>query len=157
MGTRSSYRVIERYYDTNKQKKLEQKLINVYHQYDGYPDGHPLDTFKWLSKSIVVNGIGSIVDENGERPINENDIVFNGASCLAAQLIAKQKDGVGGVYVKPISSFGKCWENYLYDIIVDFNTKEITIKAYHNGKRKTVIFEGTPVEYVEKFSKVEVE
>lgn len=139
MGTRSNYRVIDRY--TQEGKTYNNKLVNIYVQYDGYPDGHPLDTAKWLATGKVVNGLGS---EDKDKTI------FNGAGCLAAQLVARLKDGPGNTYINSMSSWGKCWEDYLYDIIV-IEEKTINIVAYENSKPKKKIFEGTPEEYIENF------
>lgn len=142
MGTRSTYRFIET--STNDEGKVSHKKIAlVYFQYDGYPEGHPLNTAKWLASGKVVNGIGS----------GDIGLIFNGAGCLTAQFIAKHKDGPGGVYLEPVSSRGNCWEDYLYDIIIDFNTKSIIMIAYRNMKKKKKLFEGTPAEFVEYFDK----
>ncbi len=136
MGTRSSYSVIE----TVGKKRTH--LLSLYIQYDGYPDGHPVETAKWLSKGIVVNGFSSS---------GEDEIIFNGAGCLAAQLIAKMKIGVGGVYVQPKEEVGNSWEEYLYDIVVDFDKKTVKFIAYENGEKKKKFFEGTPGEYYKKY------
>ena len=145
MGTRSTYRVIERRKD-EKGKKKDTPFCLVYLQYDGYPDGHPLETAKWLSRGMVVNGFGLIKDD---------EIVFNGTGCLAAQLVAYHKDGTGGTYLCPLSHRGKSWEDYLYDIIVDVDTQQITYICYQNDKKK--LFEGSPLEFVAKYDKVKQE
>lgn len=142
MGTRSSYRFIETFRN-DEGKVIENKIALVYFQYDGYPNGHPLDTAEWLASGKVVNGIG--YDDKG--------LIFNGAGCLTAQFIAKYKDGPGGVYLEPLSSRGNCWEDYLYDIIIDNNTKSIIMIAYRNLKKKKKLFEGTPAEFIEYFDK----
>lgn len=116
MGTRSTYRVIEK--GEYQGKKWENKLLLLYLQFDGYPSGHPSETAEWLASGTVVNGLG--VDNKG--------LVFNGASCLAAQLVAKLKDGPGGTYIYPIQHRGKCGEDYVYDIIVDRTARD------ENGK-----------------------
>ena len=137
MGTRSTYRIIEKFHDNETNKDVSKNICLVYVQYDGYPEGHPLDTAQWLSKGKVVNGIS--MDEESER-------IFNGAGCLAAQFIAEMKDGPGGVYMSALSSRGQSWEDYLYDIIVDFDTKQITYKCFENGykTKNKKLFEGTP-------------
>ena len=135
MGTRSTYRVIDSY--EYQEKIHNKKLVHVYFQYDGYPNGHPLDVAKWLSEGMLVNGIG-IVDDR---------LIFNGAGCLAAQFISKYKDGPGGVYIQSADSFGESWEDYLYDIIVE-GGKKIKMIAYENGDKRKMIFEGTPQEFV---------
>jgi hypothetical protein len=145
MGTRSTYRVIEQY--KNEDGSIENNnLVLVYRQYDGYPTGHPLETAEWLATAKVVNGLG----------MSETQLVFNGAGCLAAQLIAKFKDGPGGTYVHNLESRGECWEDYLYDIIV---TEDRTIEyvCYDNNEDKTEIFRGTPSDFIKKYQKEEVE
>ena len=152
MGTRSTYRVIEEWTDDRpeaKVKKGQNKLILMYAQFDGYPEGHPLETAKWLSDGKVVNGIGS----------NDKGLIFNGAGCLAAQLVAKYKDCVGGYYINPMNHRGHCWENYTYDIIVK-EDKTIEYVAYEvsggygeKRPRFKVIFRGTPAEFVAKYDK----
>lgn len=90
MGTRSTYRIIEEYSTGKKVKKVKQnEICLIYRQYDGYPTGHPLETAEWLAGGQVVNGLR----------LGEDKLVFNGAGCLAAQLIAKLKDGPGNTYI----------------------------------------------------------
>lgn len=151
MGTRATYRVIEEWSDDRpeaKVKKGQNKLLLMYLQYDGYPDGHPLDTAKWLARGVVVNGFGP----------NESALEFNGAGCLAAQLVAKYKIGVGGTYLYDQKSRGWCWENYTYDIIVkedktiEYIAYEITDGGYDSKRpRFKKIFSGTPQEFIEKY------
>lgn len=155
MGTRATYRVIEKWSDDRpeaKVKKGQNKLLLMYLQYDGYPDGHPLDTAKWLASGVVVNGF----NHNNEK------LLFNGAGCLAAQLVAKYKIGVGGTYLHDQKSRGWCWENYTYDIIVkedktiEYIAYEITDGGYDSKKPKfKKIFSGTPQEFIEKYEQKE--
>jgi hypothetical protein len=149
MGTRSLTRVIETHTDnTNKKKSV--KLINMYRQYDGYPSGHGMDLAEFLKGTKVVNGLG--MDEV------KSTRVFNGAGCLAAQLIAHFKEGAGGIYIEPITA-NDCGQEYEYEIIVDSDNKEVTLKCvevgyidskgkYRRGKR--ILFEGKASEF-EKF------
>ena len=144
MGTRSTYRVIEQYTDEKKNKVVNQEICLMYLQFDGYPSGHPSETAEWLASGTVVNGIS----------MDEKRLVFNGAGCLAAQLVAKYKDGPGGCYLHPLSHRGKCWEDYLYDIIVK-EDKTIEFVCYENGKRKIEVFRGNPADFVLHYSKEE--
>jgi FlaA1/EpsC-like NDP-sugar epimerase len=116
----------------------------VYRQYDGYPTGHPLETAEWLATAKVVNGLS----------MGETQLVFNGAGCLAAQLIAKFKDGPGGTYIHSLDSRGQSWEDYLYDIIVK-EDRTIEFVCYENDETPNEIFRGTPAEFVAKYEKVE--
>ena len=142
MGTRSTYRVIEQYTDEKKKKVVNQEICLMYLQFDGYPSGHPSETARWLSEGTVVNGFG----------IDEQRLIFNGAGCLAAQLVAKYKDGVGGCYLHTLKSRGNCWEDYLYDIIVK-EDRSIEFVCYENGKRKIELFRGNPADFVLQYSK----
>jgi hypothetical protein len=142
MGTRSTYRIIEQYTDDKTHKVVNQEICLMYRQFDGYPSGHPCETAEWLASGQVVNGFGS----------NETKLIFNGAGCLAAQLVAKYKTETGGTYLNPLKHRGKCWEDYLYDIIVK-EDHSIEFVCYENGKRKTEVFRGSPSDFVLQYSK----
>jgi hypothetical protein len=142
MGTRSTYRVIEQFKD-DKGKVVNQDICLIYVQYDGYPTGHPMETAEWLSTAKVVNGY-----------VMCDELQFNGAGCLAAQLVAKMKTGTGGVYLQTLKSRGNSWEDYLYDIIIK-EDKSIEYVCYENGSRKKELFRGTPADFVTKFEKEE--
>ena len=150
MGTRSTYRVIEEWKDDTTGKISQNKLVLMYAQYDGYPTGHPMDTAKWLASGKVVNGLR--LDEKG--------LTFNGAGCLAAQLVAKFKDGPGGYYIHPMNHRGQCWENYTYDIIIK-EDKSIEYICYEIGGSKKItfkkLFQGTPEDFIQKYHEEEVE
>lgn len=130
MGTRSTTLFIETYKDeSGKQKK--NKIVVMYRQYDGYPSGHGQELAEFLSKGKLVNGI-----------LGNNEIVFNGMGCLTAQVVAHFKDGAGGIYLQ--SEDKGCWEEFRYQVIGDFDTKEITIKVF--ASKPKPIFVGTPTE-----------
>lgn len=144
MGTRSTYRIIDEQSIGKKVKKIKQtELCLIYFQYDGYPSGHPSETAEWLASGTIVNGFGQT-----------EDLIFNGAGCLAAQMIAKFKDGVGNVYIHSLKSRGQSWEDYLYDIIVK-EDRTIEFVAYENAEKPIEIFRGSPTEFVKKYQKVE--
>lgn len=144
MGTRSTYRVIEK--GVHEGKAWKNLFVLLYIQYDGYPSGHPVETAEWLASGQVVNGLSS----------GQPELVFNGAGCLAAQLVAHHKTEAGGAYIYPIASRGKCGEDYVYDIIVDSDAKTIEFIAYYvNGGygdkplRFKKLYKGTPAGFVE--------
>jgi len=144
MGTRSTYRIIQEDITGKKVKKSKlTELCLIYFQYDGYPSGHPSETAEWLASGRVVNGYG-MTDE----------LQFNGAGCLAAQMIAKFKEGVGNVYIHALSTRGENWEDYLYDIIVKAD-HTIEMVAYENADKPNEIFRGSPQDFVDKYQKVE--
>jgi len=145
MGTRSLTRVFETYQSEKKNKQVKVQLVNMYRQYDGYPEGHGAELAEFLNGGKVVNGISP----------GEEQTVFNGAGCLAAQMIAHFKNGAGGFYIEPITA-KDCGQEYEYEIVVDFVTKEVTLKCievgyidskgnYKSGKR--VLFEGKPSDF----------
>lgn len=142
MGTRSTYRIIEQFTDEKTNKVINQEICLMYRQFDGYPSGHPCETAEWLASGEVVNGFSS----------NETKLIFNGAGCLAAQLVAKYKTEPGGVYLQSLKSRGNSWEDYLYDIIVK-EDQTIEFVCYENGKRKTEVFRGSPSDFVLHYSK----
>jgi hypothetical protein len=82
-----------------------EKLICIYRQFDGYPSGHGAEVAEFLRNMVIVNGI----------PSGKTGKIANGAGCLAAQLIAKLKDGVGGIYINPITTTD-AWQDYEYYI-----------------------------------------
>ena len=143
MGTRSTYRVLEQYTEEKTGKVKNQEICLMYLQFDGYPSGHPSDTAEWLASGKVVNGFSKT-----------DELQFNGAGCLAAQLVGVYKTGVGGCYLHPMKHRGKCWEDYLYDIIVKEDSS-IEFVCYENGKKKTEVFRGTPSDFVKHYSKQE--
>jgi hypothetical protein len=81
MGTRSNTII----YDDDIQ------ILNLYRQGDGYLSGHGMELLEFLEPLKMVNGY-SIGEPNQA----------NGAGCLAAQMIAHFKVGVGGFYIEPI-------------------------------------------------------
>ena len=144
MGTRSTYRIIEKQGDT------ETPLCLIYMQYDGYPTGHPTEVAKWLATGKVVNGFNSSDRES---------LVFNGAGCLAARLTSFLKqDNIGNCYIETLDSRGHCGEDYMYDIIVNRKVSEalrlrdefsITMIAYDADNCE--LFAGSPAAFANNY------
>ena len=143
MGTRSLTSFIETYTD-DKGKKKSEKIVTMYRQYDGYPSGHGVDLAEFLAGGKLVNGLG----------YQEKELVFNGMGCLSAQVVAHFKEGAGSIYLQ--SATKGSGENYRYQVIGDFDTKELTIKVLEVGYMKgdryckgtRTLFEGTPDEFL---------
>lgn len=147
MGTRSLTHVV-----SNEFGK-EQILCTIYRQYDGYPDGHGADIAQFLSSRHLVNGIGE--DKN----------VFNGAGCLAAQLVSILKLGAsaaahplvnnpdpttsmepGGIYLTAPGA-KDCGEEYTYTVTAtDFETITFKVESTYGHEDS---FEGTPQEFLD--------
>lgn len=77
-------------------------LMTLYRQFDGYPSGMGSDLFEFLKDMKIINGISG--QKAGEAA---------SMGCLAAQLVANLKDGIGNVYLYPPKS-SDCWEEYTY-------------------------------------------
>lgn len=139
MSTRSSYLVIKQYTKKNSvgaKRKVQDKLLNIYVHWDGYPTGHPVEVADYLASGEVANGI----------PVGQEGVFFNGSTDVAASLVAflKTKNGSiqpGNVYVNPIDSFGQCWEDYTYKVIVDEDDNTITFQCSDIG------FKGNPADF----------
>jgi len=95
------------------------KIIEMYSQYDGYPKGLGQDLKEFVKSKEMVNGIGV------------NREVFNGIYCFAAQLVAYFKDEAGGYYLYPptknYKNKVKYWDKYnaeyYYEIDSDLNVR----------------------------------
>lgn len=127
MGTRSLTTIMEE----------DKKLTTIYRQFDGYPDGHGLELAEFLDNGRIVNGI----------PVGGTERLFNGMGCLAAQLIAQLKDGVGNIYVYPADA-SDCWEEYHYYISNNNGTPHIKCYELYNNQ---LIFEGSPKEFINEY------
>lgn len=115
MGTRSLTFV----YDGDK------AILNLYRQFDGYPEGHGAELSEFLNSiAAVTNGIS----------MGETRRTANGMGCLAAQLVAHFKNTVGGFYIHAVTDTDY-WQDYEYHVYAD----RVVVKDY-NGN---AIFNGT--------------
>ena len=145
MGTRSLTTFIETYTERDTGKKRKNEVVTMYRQYDGYPTGHGIELAEFLADGEVVDGFGM-----------DNTKQFNGIGCLAAQVVAHFKDGVGGFYLQRGNK--DSGEEYRYHVIHNYDKKTLEIQVfevgYMNKKDEYVnktrsIFKGTPAELVE--------
>ena len=103
----------------------EMPIIKLYRQYDGYPDGHGRELAGFLNSiSAVTNGISA---GDYERR------TANGMPCLAAQMVAHFKKGVGGFYLYNVDPADH-WQDYEYHVYK--NRVKVT-------SRDEKLFEGT--------------
>ena len=102
MGTRS----ITRVHDAGKDSKV---ILAVYRQMDGYFEGMGADLTTFLTDMSVVNGINL-----GKNPKK----AANGMSCLAAQLVAHFKTGIGGIYflIDCFNQFHRFWIGFDFGV-----------------------------------------
>ena len=145
MGTRSLTRVIPRqkglsYADGHLHP--EKSVVNIYRQYDGYPEGHGQDLAEFLSEFTIVNGFS---------PGSQDKKVANGTGCLAAQLVEYLKEGqVGGVYLEQCNGEpGDSWEEYIYTLYP--KEGEPTFISIYDVYKEECIFVGTSKDLQTKY------
>lgn len=143
MGTRSLTTFIDKWTDEKTSKVKKTKIVTMYRQYDGYPEGHGLELAEFLASGKMVNGIGM-----------EDQRVFNGMGCLAAQCVKDFKDGAGGIYLHRGGTIN-CWEEYRYEVIFDHDTKKLTMRCIDIGykTKNKVLFDGEPADFITKYKK----
>jgi hypothetical protein len=117
------------------------KILNLYRQFDGYPSGHGAELAAFLAPLKMVNGYGIGTEAEPQ---------FNGMGCLAAQLVAKFKTGVGGFYID--NPEGACDNDYTYTIEGNTFEPEKGIRVSVIDYRGTKVFNGT-VKAFTKFCK----
>ena len=104
MGTRSTTRI---YLSPGELTELDREdSVVIYRQMDGYLSGHGKQLAEFLQDFVVVNGI----------PFSPQGKIANGMSCLAAQIVAHFKFGVGNIYLHTSSA-----EEEEYNYIVYFD------------------------------------
>lgn len=118
MGTRSLTFV----YDEDDKTPI----VNMYRQFDGYPSGHGADLADFLLPLRLVNGFS-----------RDTENLANGMGCLAAQMVAKFKVGVGGFYSFSVKN-KDLGQDYEYHVYKD----RVVVKDYDNQ-----IFSGTWQEF----------
>ena len=129
MGTRSLTFVYEKY--GNKQLPI----INMYRQMDGYPSGHGAELAEFL------NGFGLVNGYKLDTPTK----TANGMGCLAAQLVANFKKGIGQFYLEPAEA-RDCGQDYEYHI--SKNGNGILNVSIFDSYRQENIFDGSVAELV---------
>ena len=123
MSTRALVRFV------NKKGK---NVATIYKHFDGYPEGFGLDLANFLSDMVIVEGIDLV----------HKGHVANGMECLAAQVVAFFKQGVGDVYLYPSDTLESDTDaNYVY-VIKDKGDGDVLFIVY-NGSR--VLFSGNPL------------
>ena len=110
-----------------------EEICVMYRQFDGYVEGGLGDELvEFLKGKEIVNGYGS--QEDTEKPN------FNGMGCLAAQVIANLKNGIGNIYLHPAGT-RDCGEEYIYTIEDVGGFPKLTVFEVYE-KREQVLLEG---------------
>ena len=136
MAPRAMISIAKREEGVSFSKEPNQTIVDIYHHWDGYPEGLGVTLASYLDDKKVVNGIGSKDDE---------DLIFNGMGCLAASLVAELKDGPGNVYIEGRAQHG--WIDYDYYVWGD-DGKSIWISIFDGSE---CIFVGKPRDLLKKY------
>ena len=115
MGTRS----LTIMYDTPYRGTRGREIAVMYRQMDGYPTGHGQELKDFLAPFVIVNGYNT-----------RDGSIANGGACLAAQIVAHFKDGVGDIYLHPAGTRSMD-EEWVYEVrphlAKDWNSGTITL------------------------------
>lgn len=120
MGTRSITCVLD---------KHGKKIIEMYKQYDGYPEGLGAELQAFTASGTLVNGIG------------RDAKVFNGMGCFAAQLVEHFKDGPGGIYLHAPTNNYKSKKKYASNYGAEYYyeiSSNLTIRCWDTYEDKEV-------------------
>jgi hypothetical protein len=140
MGTRSLTHIKD---DVWEEGETPKTIVTIYRQMDGYPEGLGAELAEFLAPFTIVNGFG------GGDPTP----VANGMGCLAAQVVAHLKDGVGSVYLYPPDS-EDCGEEYVYTIAGGRGGLNLKCEGVNGGygdkpRELEVLFDGAPEAFPE--------
>ena len=138
MATRAMISIAKREEGVSFSEIPERTIVDIYHHWDGYPEGLGVTLGWYLSGKRVVNGISSKDNE---------DLIFNGMGCLAASLVAHLKDGPGNVYIEGREQH--TWIDYYYYIWGE-DGKSIYISIFSDDE---CIFVGEPEDLLDKYDK----
>lgn len=117
-------------------------VINLYRQYDGYPEGHGAELALLLTRGELINGL-----------TGENQIAFNGMGCLAAQVVAHFKKSAGGFYIHSVEE-KDCGQDYEYHVYQ--RDQQLMVRVVDRGynmfgltmdDKNESIFDGTAREF----------
>jgi len=121
MGTRSLTFVYDSYKARNG-RTYHRPIINLYRQYDGYPQGHGAEIVEFLKQFTMTNGMGAGMPSSRTA---------NGMGCLAAQLVSNFKGSdAGQFYLHPVTA-KDCGQDYEYHIYS--NGPTFRVKVINKG------------------------
>ena len=136
MATRAMISIAKREEGVSFSEIPERTIVDIYHHWDGYPEGLGVTLGWYLSGRKIVNGISSAMNK---------DLVNNGMGCLAASLVAYLKDGPGNVYIEGRDQHS--WIDYHYYIWGD-EGKTIYISIFSDDE---CIFVGEPEDLLDRY------
>lgn len=119
----------------------DEEIVVMYRQLEGYPSGHGKDLKEFLDGFYIVNGY-TVKDKESEK-------VANGMSCLAAQLIAHFKTGIGDFYLEKANT-RDIDEAYIYTIYCNSESWNFAKPKYFLNikvESENVIYDGPVSEF----------
>ena len=139
MATRAMISIAKREEGVSFSEIPERTIVDIYHHWDGYPEGVGVTLASYLEDMEIVNGLG------------RDDIkVANGLGCLAAQLVQHFKDGPGNIYLEAINGEpGDSWEEYIYTLYP--KPGEPTYISIYDVDARECIFVGTYADLQTKY------
>jgi len=135
MATRATISIAKREEGVSFSVKPNKTIVDIYHHYDGYPEGLGVKLASYLDDYHIVNGAG-----------REGDMLFNGIGCMAASIIAHLKDSPGNVYIEDKDN-PHGWLDYNYYVWGDYY-KSIWISIFDGDE---CIFVGKPRALLSKY------
>ena len=136
MATRATISIARREEGVSFSERPDKTIVDIYHHWDGYPEGLGVKLASYLDDKKITNGLSGKNDYD----------VFNGMGCLAASLVAELKEGPGDVYIEdPERRHG--WIDYEYVVWGD-DAKSIWISIFDGDE---CIFVGEPRKLLSKY------
>ena len=119
MATRASIKISDR--DGNF-------IANIYHNYDGYTEGLGQKLIDICDSGKFVNGLSA---GSGKQ--------FNGFNDLVCSIVfeLKEHSGNGRVYLNTEDDYGKCGEDYLYEIVESHAMRQSPLVLVENMNGET--------------------
>ena len=137
MATRAMISIAKREEGVSFSEIPDKTIVDIYHHWDGYPEGLGVTLASYLDDMRIRNGIGSKDDP---------DYIFAGIGCMAASIVAHLKDGPGNVYIEDRGSHA--WIEYHYYVWGDYD-KGIWISIFDDSDG--CIFVGKPRDLLKKY------
>jgi len=103
-------------------------IANIYHHYDGYPEGLGAKLIEICDSGKIVNGLNVGAGKQ-----------FNGFNDLVCSIVfeLKEHSGNGRVYLNTEDDYGNCGEDYLYEIVENPAMRQEPLILVENMKGET--------------------
>jgi hypothetical protein len=125
------------------------EIVNMYRQFDGYPNGHGSELLERFASTRLTRGFSP--DDT------DNTAVANGMECLAAQVVGHFKPQMtpGGIYLYP-AGLRDCGEEYIYELYSSKDPSTLNLKVTSTFG-DIVLYDGTLSEFDPKAGQEKME